>query len=78
MQTSHHQVEIHVLDYNDNHPVFQEDSYIFDIPENTTWTGVMNISAMDRDEGLNAALVFSLQDDFGMYGQSLFRRMQTC
>ena len=62
-----HQVEIHVLDCNDNYPVFLKDSYEFNIPENMTWSGVMNISATDRDEGLNAALVYSLQDDFGRF-----------
>ena len=61
-----------MLDCNDNNPQFLEDHYVFNIPENTTWTGVMNISATDRDVGFNAALVYSLLNDFGMLGNLLY------
>ena len=59
-------MEINVTDINDNKPEFLEEKYTLDIPENTAWTENMNISATDKDEGLNAELVYSLLNDYGM------------
>ena len=56
---------MNVTDINDNKPEFQKDIYAFAVPEEEAWTGFMNISATDKDEGENAELVYSLLDDFG-------------
>ncbi|XP_074505716.1 protocadherin alpha-3-like [Sebastes fasciatus] len=56
------QLVIHVLDNNDNLPIFSETLYKTKIPENTPLgTIVIAVNATDADEGLNGEIVYSLR-----------------
>ncbi|KAM3613138.1 uncharacterized protein V6R79_021196 [Siganus canaliculatus] len=56
------QVVIHVLDINDNPPVFGSPLYKTRISENTQiGTTVITLNATDADEGLNGEIVYSLR-----------------
>ncbi|XP_078145127.1 protocadherin alpha-3-like [Centroberyx gerrardi] len=56
------QLVIHVLDNNDNLPVFSKSLYKTQIPENTPpGTTVVSVNATDADEGLNSEIVYSLR-----------------
>lgn len=61
-------VIIHVIDENDNSPQFTNSTFIFTIPENEPSDSfVGKLTAVDRDIGRNAELIFTLlnvQDDF--------------
>lgn len=50
---------VNVLDINDNHPMFQNDTYTFHIPENTPNVLIGSVNATDLDSGLNGQ-VFSV------------------
>ncbi|XP_072923507.1 protocadherin gamma-C5-like [Hemitrygon akajei] len=57
------QILITVLDFNDNHPVFEHDVYRCTITENAAKdTVVLKVKANDLDEGLNAELTYSFSD----------------
>ncbi|XP_028446091.1 protocadherin alpha-8 isoform X2 [Perca flavescens] len=56
------QVIIHVLDINDNPPVFSSPLYKTSIFENTAiGTTVITLNATDADEGINGEIVYSLR-----------------
>uniref|UniRef100_A0A3B5KUT6 Cadherin domain-containing protein n=1 Tax=Xiphophorus couchianus TaxID=32473 RepID=A0A3B5KUT6_9TELE len=53
------QIVIHVLDANDNFPVFEKNNYKISLPENTEkGTSVIKITATDADEGPNGEIEF--------------------
>ncbi|XP_070769954.1 protocadherin alpha-4-like [Enoplosus armatus] len=57
------QVIIHVLDINDNPPVFSSPMYKTRIFENTPiGTTVINLNATDADDGTNGEIVYSLRN----------------
>lgn len=54
-----------MTDTNDNPPVFHENAYSFDIPENAARGSVVGtVSASDPDFGVNAQLTYSLISDW--------------
>ncbi|RWS15474.1 hypothetical protein B4U79_12965 [Dinothrombium tinctorium] len=56
-------VEITVIDDNDNYPQFSNRSYTASVPEDVNWINrpvIAKISAFDLDEGMNAALRYSI------------------
>ncbi|KAL2098180.1 hypothetical protein ACEWY4_007387 [Coilia grayii] len=54
-------IHIHVVDVNDNTPVFSQESYQVTLPELTlSDTFVMAVSATDRDSGLNGKISYRL------------------
>ncbi|KAK2725567.1 cadherin-related tumor suppressor-like [Artemia franciscana] len=69
---------IHILDENDNPPVFKNQTFYFYLPENElpdTYIG--RVTATDRDVGRNAELTFSVtnnQNDFAIDSRSGFVR----
>ncbi|CAJ0960742.1 unnamed protein product [Ranitomeya imitator] len=56
-------VKVIVLDVNDNFPKFDKDTYKVSLSENAP-VGflVLQLSAVDEDEGLNAQITYSIQD----------------
>nr|XP_033949165.1 protocadherin gamma-A11-like isoform X12 [Pseudochaenichthys georgianus] len=51
---------VHVLDVNDNMPVFAKDSYAAVLSENSPiGTTIMQVNATDLDDGLNGEVVYS-------------------
>ncbi|XP_066445306.1 protocadherin gamma-B1-like [Eleutherodactylus coqui] len=56
-------IKIIVLDVNDNFPQFNKDTYKISLNENTP-VGflVLQLNAVDEDEGLNAQITYSFQD----------------
>lgn len=64
----------HLLQVNDNQPVFTETTYHAIVAENTAvFTKVLQLSATDADSGVNAQIVFSFassQNEFGVYADS--------
>ncbi|XP_076020979.1 protocadherin Fat 4-like [Genypterus blacodes] len=62
-------INVHVLDVNDNAPVFTKDVYSVMLSENTPiGTTVMKVNATDVDDGLNGEVVYS-------FGNSVNRRV---
>ncbi|XP_071060789.1 protocadherin alpha-3-like [Pseudochaenichthys georgianus] len=56
------QIVVHVLDNNDNVPIFSQTLYKTEIPENTPLGSiVITVNATDADEGLNGDIVYSLR-----------------
>uniref|UniRef100_A0A3P8V5K6 Protocadherin 2 alpha b 5 n=1 Tax=Cynoglossus semilaevis TaxID=244447 RepID=A0A3P8V5K6_CYNSE len=56
------EIEIHVLDNNDNAPVFSSNLYKIKLPENVmTGTAIFTLNATDADEGSNSEIVYSLR-----------------
>uniref|UniRef100_A0A667WTW7 Protocadherin 2 alpha b 1 n=1 Tax=Myripristis murdjan TaxID=586833 RepID=A0A667WTW7_9TELE len=56
------QLVIHVLDNNDNLPIFSKSLYKTQIPENSPpGTTVISVNATDADEGLNGEIIYSLR-----------------
>ncbi|XP_055959036.1 protein dachsous isoform X2 [Patella vulgata] len=54
-------VRIHILDFNDNRPIFTQSEYHFSIEENQRLgSTVGNIVAQDSDTGINAELKYSI------------------
>ncbi|XP_007937236.2 protocadherin gamma-B7 [Orycteropus afer afer] len=57
------QIRIHVVDANDNPPVFSQDVYRVSLMEDVPpGTSVLRVKATDRDEGVNAEVTYSLLD----------------
>lgn len=53
-------LKISVLDSNDNSPVFDESSYVIDLPEDApVGTLLVDLNATDADDGANAKIVYS-------------------
>ncbi|XP_010785012.1 protocadherin alpha-3-like, partial [Notothenia coriiceps] len=56
------QIVVHVLDNNDNLPIFSQTLYKTEVPENTPLgTIVITVNATDADDGLNSDIVYSLR-----------------
>ncbi|XP_048088057.1 protocadherin alpha-8-like isoform X18 [Alosa alosa] len=54
-------VTVKVLDINDNRPVFQQEVYTTELPENVSvGTIVIRVNATDVDEGANGEVVYTL------------------
>ncbi|XP_028292355.1 protocadherin-17 isoform X2 [Gouania willdenowi] len=54
------QINVKVIDSNDNSPVFDQPSYVVEIPENSTPGKVLiDLNATDPDEGNNGQIVYS-------------------
>lgn len=54
-----------MTDTNDNPPVFTENAYSFDVPENTIrGTQVGEIVATDEDEGVNGQVTYQVISDW--------------
>lgn len=54
-----------VTDTNDNPPVFPDNAYSFDVPENTVrGTRVGEIAAVDEDEGVNGQVTYQVISDW--------------
>ncbi|KAK6485350.1 protocadherin-17-like [Huso huso] len=54
------QINVKVIDSNDNSPLFDQPSYIVEIPENVpSGTVVIDLNATDPDEGTNGQVVYS-------------------
>ncbi|XP_051918591.1 protocadherin-17 isoform X2 [Hippocampus zosterae] len=54
------QINVKVIDSNDNSPVFDQPSYVVEIPENSPPGKVLiNLNATDPDEGNNGQVVYS-------------------
>ncbi|XP_064628041.1 protocadherin Fat 4-like [Lineus longissimus] len=63
-QSSTAKMKIIVVDANDNNPIFKEAVYKFSVPENdktnTTGQSVGEVSATDKDEGLNGEIAYQI------------------
>jgi len=76
-------LNVNVLDANDNAPVFKQASYSADVDENfgenlitnetKVYKKLVQVSALDRDTGLNAVLVYSLPVELNFDYGDLFR-----
>ena len=54
-------ISINVVDVNDNSPIFGETSYSAEVLEGTQVAEIVSlVSATDRDEGVNSAIIFSI------------------
>lgn len=56
-------IALKILDDNDNYPQFSERSYSVQVPEDINWLNlpvIIKVSAHDSDEGLNAAVRYSI------------------
>ncbi|XP_012996335.1 protocadherin gamma-B4 isoform X15 [Cavia porcellus] len=57
------QIHVLVTDANDNPPVFSQDIYRVSLPENVyPGTTVLQVTATDQDEGVNAEITFSFSE----------------
>ncbi|XP_062869058.1 protocadherin-17 [Trichomycterus rosablanca] len=55
------QINVKVIDSNDNSPVFEQPSYVVEIPENSPLgTVLIDLNATDPDEGVNGQVTYSL------------------
>ncbi len=51
---------VHILDKNDNSPVFKNSVYRLQVPENTRLTVVHTVVAMDADAGDNGLVTYRI------------------
>ncbi|XP_077657040.1 protocadherin gamma-B4 isoform X11 [Urocitellus parryii] len=57
------QIQVLVTDANDNPPVFSQEIYRVSLPENVRpGTTVLQVTATDQDEGVNAEITFSFSE----------------
>ncbi|XP_036704140.1 protocadherin gamma-B4 isoform X13 [Balaenoptera musculus] len=57
------QIQVLVTDANDNSPVFSQELYRVELPENVLpGTTVLRVMATDQDEGVNAEITFSFTE----------------
>ncbi|XP_039670000.1 protocadherin alpha-8-like isoform X10 [Perca fluviatilis] len=64
---------VHVLDVNDNMPVFAKDSYAAVLSENSPiGTTIMQVNATDLDDGLNGEVVYSFGNNVNNKLRKLF------
>eukprot|EP00795_Rhopilema_esculentum_P009048 gene9048-16692_t len=60
-KTSTFTVQLDVTDVNDNRPLFNQPSYLLDVPENAAvGSPAVSVTATDRDSGLNGQLEYSV------------------
>ncbi|XP_037365006.1 protocadherin gamma-B5-like [Talpa occidentalis] len=68
------ELQIQVTDANDNAPVFNQEVYRVSLPENVPpGTTVMQVSATDKDEGINSEITYSFhrtRHTFGLNSKS--------
>ncbi|XP_074068862.1 protocadherin gamma-B2-like isoform X10 [Macrotis lagotis] len=58
------QIRITVVDANDNAPVFSQQVYRVRVPENLPpGSSIVHVMATDQDEGVNAEITFTLQNE---------------
>ena len=62
-------LHVDVLDFNDNAPTFVNTPYSQHVQENATeGQHVINVSAVDKDEGVNSLVTYSFKSgDFGNF-----------
>ncbi|KAI1899001.1 hypothetical protein AGOR_G00078180 [Albula goreensis] len=66
------QINVRVTDSNDNSPMFEQSSYVVEIPENSaTGKVLIDLNATDLDEGNNGQVVYS----FGGYTPDRVREL---
>ncbi|ESN96612.1 hypothetical protein HELRODRAFT_150274, partial [Helobdella robusta] len=66
------EIVIRVLDINDNIPNFLQSSYSADVEENNNeGSAVLKVSAVDIDEGPNAEITYSIEDDISNFDDVL-------
>ncbi|XP_074651637.1 protein dachsous-like [Tubulanus polymorphus] len=51
-------VLVRVTDVNDNTPIFEKQTYYISIPENSAFTDIHTVGAMDKDLGANADITY--------------------
>ncbi|KAM6455399.1 protocadherin alpha-5-like isoform 4-T4 [Liasis olivaceus] len=67
------QLVIHVLDVNDNPPVFNQSLYRIKLLENTaSETLVINLNATDLDEGINREISYFFSDNLPLHFAKIF------
>ncbi|XP_043918442.1 protocadherin Fat 1 [Protopterus annectens] len=63
-KSSWHLLEVLIIDANDNHPEFLQDSYFIEIGEDTPIsTDIIQIEATDKDFGVNGELRYTILTD---------------
>lgn len=68
LRTTFARVEVEVLDLNDNLPEFEVDFYNISIVENLpNGFSVLQVIAVDKDQGENADFEYELEDDSGAF-----------
>ncbi|XP_037132617.1 protocadherin-8-like [Syngnathus acus] len=67
-------VNIKVKDYNDNSPVFDQNSFSVDLPEDApVGTLLLDLNAEDPDEGLNGEVVYGFGNQVPLEIRQLFK-----
>lgn len=67
-------LKISVLDSNDNSPVFEEQAYVINLPENSPpGTLLLDLNATDPDEGANGKIVYSFSSHVSLKILETFR-----
>ena len=62
-QTSTHRITVEISDLNDNYPVFSMTTYVSGVIENNpVGSSLLQVTASDRDSGLNQEIVYSIED----------------
>ncbi|XP_037117242.1 protocadherin alpha-8-like isoform X14 [Syngnathus acus] len=68
------EIWVHVLDVNDNMPVFTEENYSVLLNENAPiGTTVIQVNATDLDEGINSEIIYTLGNNVNSRIRELFR-----
>ncbi|XP_027864179.1 protocadherin alpha-3-like isoform X18 [Xiphophorus couchianus] len=72
-QTGSMNIQIHILDVNDNVPVFSSDAYSVTLRENSPLgTTVVQVNATDLDEGTNGEVIYSLGKSMNQQALNIF------
>ncbi|XP_076026081.1 protocadherin-8-like [Genypterus blacodes] len=67
-------INIKVTDFNDNSPVFDQNSFSVSLPEDApVGTVILDLNAVDADEGLNAEVVYGFGKQVSSEIRELFR-----
>ncbi|XP_060035859.1 protocadherin gamma-B2 isoform X23 [Erinaceus europaeus] len=67
IRTGTTRIKIQVTDANDNPPVFSQDVYKVSLQENVSpGTFVFKVTATDRDEGINAEVIYSFKTPYNI------------
>ncbi|CAH1783761.1 unnamed protein product [Owenia fusiformis] len=61
-------VDVFILDYNDNAPIFSNGSYFISISESASFASVLVVMATDLDSGENGNISYSLDNETNSYG----------